>query len=211
MRLPHTGTLLPYNYSEELDYQYLSGYRKKLPLPPLDGGRRLFVHFDGAAQRSRLLFNGETLLTHRCGYTGFTAELTKYAREGENLLALELDSRESLDQPPFGNEIDYLTYQGIYRGCRLTLTGPGFLADLFVHTHGDTAYIELAEVGPGTDVLLRLTDGEGKAIGESIPLHVSRFFPRFRMTDRAATPVKTVYALAETAREKLRYVYTGNC
>jgi pyruvate formate lyase activating enzyme len=31
------------------------------------------------------------------------------------------------------------------------------------------------------------------------------------MTDRAATPVKTVYALAETAREKLRYVYTGNC
>ena len=166
VRLPHTGTLLPYNYSEELDYQYLSGYRKKLPLPPLDGGRRLFVHFDGAAQRSRLLFNGETLLTHRCGYTGFTAELTKYAREGENLLALELDSRESLDQPPFGNEIDYLTYQGIYRGCRLTLTGPSFLADLFVHTHGETAYAVLAEAGAGTDVLLRVTDGEGNVLRE---------------------------------------------
>ena len=23
VRLPHTGTLLPYNYSEELDYQYM--------------------------------------------------------------------------------------------------------------------------------------------------------------------------------------------
>jgi pyruvate formate lyase activating enzyme len=31
------------------------------------------------------------------------------------------------------------------------------------------------------------------------------------MTDRGPTPVKTVYALAEVAREKLKYVYTGNC
>ena len=56
-----------------------------------------------------------------------------------------------------------------------------------------------------------LRDGDGRPIGDSVPLHVSRFFPRFRMTDRAATPVKTVYALAEVARERLRYVYTGNC
>ena len=56
-----------------------------------------------------------------------------------------------------------------------------------------------------------LRDGDGRPIGDSIPLHVSRFFPRFRMTDRSPTPVKTVYALAEIAREKLRYVYTGNC
>ena len=166
VRLPHTGTLLPYNYSEELDYQYVSGYRKKLTLPPLEGGRRLFIRFEGAAQHSRLLFNGETLLTHRCGYTAFAAELTALAREGENLLALELDSRESLDQPPFGNEIDYLTYQGIYRGCALTLTGPSFLADLFVHTHGETAYVDLAETGEGREVLLRLTDGKGKTVLE---------------------------------------------
>ena len=47
--------------------------------------------------------------------------------------------------------------------------------------------------------------------GEDIPLHISRFFPRFRMTDREATDVGLIYRLAETAREKLRYVYTGNC
>jgi len=51
---------------------------------------------------------------------------------------------------------------------------------------------------------------EGKS-GKDIPLHISRFFPRFRMTDRPATDVKLVYNLADTAREKLRYVYTGNC
>ena len=47
--------------------------------------------------------------------------------------------------------------------------------------------------------------------GRDIPLHVSRFFPRHRMTDRDATPVETVYRLAEIAREQLAYVFTGNC
>lgn len=49
------------------------------------------------------------------------------------------------------------------------------------------------------------------ADGEEIPLHISRFFPRYQMQDRQATDVKTVYRLAEVAREALRFVYTGNC
>lgn len=51
----------------------------------------------------------------------------------------------------------------------------------------------------------------GGKTGQDIPLHISRFFPRYRMTDRAATEVRKVYDLAETARKKLSYVYTGNC
>lgn len=56
-----------------------------------------------------------------------------------------------------------------------------------------------------------LTDSEGRRIGKNIPLHISRFFPRFKMTDRDATDVKLIYDLAEIARENLEYVYTGNC
>ena len=47
--------------------------------------------------------------------------------------------------------------------------------------------------------------------GEGVPIHVSRFFPRFHMRGRQATDVKTVYRLADVARETLEYVYTGNC
>ncbi len=47
--------------------------------------------------------------------------------------------------------------------------------------------------------------------GETVPLHISRFFPRFHMQGRKATDVRTVYRLAEIARETLAYVYTGNC
>ena len=56
-----------------------------------------------------------------------------------------------------------------------------------------------------------LTDKTGNVIGRSIPLHISRFFPRFHMTDRAATDVSRVYRLAEVARDSLEYVFTGNC
>ena len=63
-------------------------------------------------------------------------------------------------------------------------------------------------------------DGEGEmrtlsswlaSVSPDIPLHVSRFFPRRLMTDRPATPVETVCRLAEAARERLNFVYTGNC
>ena len=56
-----------------------------------------------------------------------------------------------------------------------------------------------------------LTDAEGNCIGREIPLHISRFFPRFHMTDRKATDVGLVYRLAAVAGETLKYVYTGNC
>ena len=48
-------------------------------------------------------------------------------------------------------------------------------------------------------------------LSPEIPLHISRFFPQFHMQDRSATDVKTVYRLAEIAKESLQYVFTGNC
>lgn len=47
--------------------------------------------------------------------------------------------------------------------------------------------------------------------GRDIPYHISRFFPRYHMTDRAPTDVALIYRLADIAREKLDNVYTGNC
>lgn len=48
-------------------------------------------------------------------------------------------------------------------------------------------------------------------ISPDIPLHITRFFPRWRMTDKEATPIRHVYRLAEVARKNLQYVYEGNC
>ncbi len=81
-----------------------------------------------------------------------------------------------------------------------------------------------AEAGCHVEVTTLLVTGENdgadeiKALSEwlagvdaSIPLHLSRFFPRYRVLDRPPTPVETVYRLADIARQALTYVYTGNC
>ena len=49
------------------------------------------------------------------------------------------------------------------------------------------------------------------SLNREIPLHVTRFFPRYRMADKAPTPVERVYRLRNTAAQWLRYVYVGNC
>lgn len=55
-----------------------------------------------------------------------------------------------------------------------------------------------------------LRDAAGRETGEDIPLHISRFFPQFHMTDRPPTDVNRIFRLVEIAKENLRYVYTGN-
>ena len=62
-----------------------------------------------------------------------------------------------------------------------------------------------------TSWIAGLTDKGGKKIGSEIPLHISRFFPRYEMSDTPPTDVGKIYALADIAREKLKDVYTGNC
>ena len=51
----------------------------------------------------------------------------------------------------------------------------------------------------------------GGRTGKDIPLHISRFFPRYRMADRHPTEVRRIYALVRTAKQNLRHVYSGNC
>ena len=49
------------------------------------------------------------------------------------------------------------------------------------------------------------------SVSPDIPLHVTRFFPRFRMTNAQPTPVAAVHHLSDIARQQLRRVLTGNC
>ncbi|MDD4857745.1 MAG: AmmeMemoRadiSam system radical SAM enzyme [Candidatus Krumholzibacteria bacterium] len=48
------------------------------------------------------------------------------------------------------------------------------------------------------------------AVSPEVPLHFSRFFPQYRMTDRSPTSEKTLREAYDIARKKLHYVYVGN-
>jgi pyruvate formate lyase activating enzyme len=48
------------------------------------------------------------------------------------------------------------------------------------------------------------------SLSPDIPLHLSRYFPKYQMTDRAATSVNALIDLKKTADRFLKYVYLGN-
>lgn len=60
---------------------------------------------------------------------------------------------------------------------------------------------------------IRTSDGISAGIsGEpEIPLHVTRFFPQYHVTDREATDVGQIYRLAGVAKKYLKNVFIGNC
>ena len=49
------------------------------------------------------------------------------------------------------------------------------------------------------------------SLDPAIPLHISRFFPRYHTRDLEPTPVDTIKRLCSVARGRLKYVYSGNC
>ena len=87
------------------------------------------------------------------------------------------------------------------RHCHVELT------TLIVPGENDT----IEEMREMTGWIAGLKDAEGSTIGKSIPLHISRFFPQFHMTDRSPTEVDHIYKLVDLARDRLDYVYPGNC
>ncbi len=123
VELPHTNTVLPYNYLDEQAYQFISVYTRTLLLPQELREKRVFLRFEGVMAAAEVYCNDEPAGSHKGGYTPFTVELTEHIRFGEeNTLRVRVDSRERPDIPPCGNVVDYLTYGGIYREASLICT-----------------------------------------------------------------------------------------
>ena len=135
VNLPHTCKEITYNYCEEELYQMVAGYQKAVVIEESFRGKRLILTFEGAAHEAKVYINGTAVTEHCCGYTAFSCDITDYVVYGDrNVITVRLDTRETLNQPPFGNVIDYMTYGGIYRDVYLEVKEPVYIQDVFVTT-----------------------------------------------------------------------------
>ena len=166
--IPHTVKETPFNaFSEEI-YQTVCRYEKQVAIPKEAAGKRLILHVDGAAHRATLIVNGKEMYTHKCGYTAFDVDITEAVgvngtnseAAGTAFISIVLDTRESLDQPPFGNVIDYMTYGGIYRDVWLDIKPQVYIKSTYHH------YIETGSevVNSGDDS--SSTDEKNRKIAE---------------------------------------------
>ena len=171
VRLPHTNVELPFNYLDERDYQFVSVYEKVVDIPKDADGKLVFLTFEGAAHKAEVFVNDELATTHNNGYTAFTVEISKFLRIGEpNIIKVILDSRESLNIPPFGHVIDYLTYGGLYREAYIDIKDKAYIEDVFVKTvsclnNEKTIRIEVtAKTKEDPEFELKVFDSEDKLV-----------------------------------------------
>ncbi|GGA60081.1 beta-galactosidase [Edaphobacter acidisoli] len=130
--LPHANVRLPWHNFDDREYEFVSTYRRRFRVPSGAQGKRVFVDFEGAMTASTVWINGSLLGEYKGGYTPFSFELTPHLQpNGDNVLVVQLDSTERADIPPFGNEIDYMTFGGIYREVALRIVPATYLDNIF--------------------------------------------------------------------------------
>ncbi len=135
VRLPHTCKETPFHYFDEHIYQMVSGYVKELEADKAWEGKTVLLTIDGAAHESTVYLNGKEIGKHSCGYTAFTLDISKEFIYGKtNKLVVKVDSNETLNVPPFGYVVDYMTYGGIYRDVYIDIKNNSYIEDIFVTT-----------------------------------------------------------------------------
>jgi len=145
--IPHTNIQLPWHGFDEKEYTFISTYRRRFNFPRGAEGKRVFVDFEGAMTASTVWINGVLLGEYKGGFTSFTFELTKHLRRDKiNVLVVQVDSTERADIPPFGHEVDYLTFGGIYREVALRVVPVTYIDNIFARPR------DVLTGAPGLDV-----------------------------------------------------------
>lgn len=207
--VPHTNISLPWHSFDDKEYQFISTYRRRFKTPPETEGKRVFVDFEGVMTASTVWINGVPLGEYKGGFTPFSFELTPHLRkDGDNVLTVQVDSTERSDIPPFGYEIDYMTFGGIYREVSLRIVPALYLDNIFAHPK------DVLSGKPGLDVdcFLSGTAPHGNLAleaelldGEQLLAKASRSFRFAAGTDADATDDPTtsapVYLSTETAED----------
>ena len=169
VRLPHTCKELPFHYFSEEEYQMVCGYQKRLFAPKVWQGKIIFLTIEGAAHYAEVFINGEKCGEHYSGYTAFTIDISKFVNYGtDNVITIKVDSRESLNIPPFGHVIDYMTYGGIYRDVYLDIKEPAYIQDVFVKPDASGKLIsEVFVTGDVNNITLKqIVEKEGQIVCE---------------------------------------------
>ena len=188
--IPHTNIPLPWHSFDDKSYEFVSLYRRPIKVPAEAQGKRVFVDFEGVMTASTVWLNGKKVGEYKGGYTPFSFELTGLLdASGKNVLAVDVDSTERADIPPFGNEIDYLTFGGIYREVALRVVPQTFLENIHAEPKG------VLGGAPTVDVTCFLDHASGSSRG--------KFYLRAELLDgdrvvaRATARVPTPTAIEE--------------
>ena len=140
------------------------------------------------------------LVTNGCAETGILEQLAPY------IDAMNIDLKGFTDR----------YYREVLGGDRQMVMA--FIREAVKRCHVELTTLVVPGENDSEEEMLRLSewvaglqDVSSGRQGREIPLHISRFFPRYRMAEKRPTDVRKVYSLVKAAEKNLLYVYPGNC
>ncbi len=140
-------------------------------------------------------------LLHEHGYRNVLVTNGFISREALQELLPFIDAL-NIDVKAFSDSF----YEKYCRGMRRPVLETVELAAAAAHVEVTCLLIPTLNDSPAE---LELLTGWLAGINPDLPLHFSRYFPQYRM-ELPPTPLETMEAAREIARQKLRYVYLGN-
>ncbi len=213
--IPHSNVNLPWHNFNDKNYEFISTYRRRFRYPAAAKGKRVFVDFEGVMTASTVWINGVALGEYKGGFTPFSFDLTEHLHhDAENVLVVQVDSTERPDIPPFGYEIDYLTFGGIYREVSLRIVSPTYIDNIFarpkdVLTGSPSVDVDVFLAGQTADNLaleVELRDGDRiVAKGDSPEKMTGAPDPNASMDPATSAPV---YASTQTTTDPARHTIT---
>ena len=213
--IPHTNISLPWHNFDDKDYEFISTYRRRFRYSRRGTGQARLRRLRRRHDRLHRLDQRHPLGEYKGGFTPFSFELTDHLHpDGENVLVVQVDSTERADIPPFGYEIDYMTFGGIYREVSLRIVSPTYIDNIFarpkdVLTANPGLDVDVFLAGKPADGLaleVELRDGDRVvARGHSPAALTASADPQACTGSRNSAPV---YASTETTQDPSKHTVT---
>jgi beta-galactosidase len=133
--IPHANVILKHAYQSESAFRIVSWYRRHITPAASLNGRRFLLEFQAVSISAVVYVNGTKVGEHRGGYTPFTLDITDKVTTGQdNVIAVQVDSRQQSGVPPEGGSLDYMIFGGIVRHVNLIVTDPLHVEWVFAST-----------------------------------------------------------------------------
>jgi len=165
--LPHDWVInQPYNRGEEgytgqnmqgfFVWEGICWYRKEFMLPDISQ-KCVYIYFGGAYRNSKVFVNGQEAGGRASGYSSFELDITKFVKEGKNLIAVRLDNGcEAPDR--------WYSGSGLYRNVFLKIVPKTHIKTWGIHVDAKLTDNKRAEITVTTAIVNRLKEKGIKGI-----------------------------------------------
>ncbi len=150
-------------------------YRKVINLSKAECEKNVFLHIGASDFDTAVYINGNTVCQHLGGYTPITADLTKFVREGENVIFISvLDCLRTGKQAGGKQSYKYDSYEcfytrttGIWQTVWLEFVPKSYIMNAKYYTDIDNGLITVTGKVKGRGILTATAFYEGKNMGEA--------------------------------------------